>query len=200
MPIFRTSTQTERAAAQVGRCVVGQRRSRGGRLVQFQPPAILAVREVGVVQQLAAQRRSALGPRLAQPLRRGVTLLQPLVPLPTKLGPEHLRKLVKRSGQPGVEQAVLVVDLDHCHPRIRGVRLARIGITVQQQIPIVLPLQFDLRRIEEPHHVPALIGRTQPLNLRRQTVGGIERAVVERTEVDVDAALDELGGEVVESV
>ena len=168
--------------------------------MQFQRPAILAVGEVGVLQQLATQRLSTLGPHISQPLGGGVTPLQPLVPLPTQLPPEYLRELVERPGQPGVEQAVLVVDLDHRHRRVRGVCLAGVGIAVQQQGAIVLPLQFDLLGIEEPHHVPALIGCADLLDLRRQAVGGVERAVVERTEVNVDATLDELGGEVVESV
>ena len=138
--------------------LAGHLRNRGGRLVQFQRPAIQAVREVGVLQQLAAQRLSTLGPHISQPLRGGVTPLQPLVPLPTQFHPEYLRELVERPGQPSVEQAVLVVDLDHRHRRVRGVRLPGVGIAVQQQGSIVLLLQFDLLGIEEPHHMPALIG------------------------------------------
>ena len=100
-----------------------------------------------------------------------------------------------------MKQPVLVVDLDECHRRIFGVSAPRVGVAVRQQFAGVLFLQFQNLAVEKSDHVPPLErGVARLFDFLRKTVSGIEGAVIQQAQVDIDAIAFEPRDEVVEAV
>ncbi len=69
---------------------------------------------------------------------------------------KHVGKRIEITAHPGVDQAVLVVDLDERHRGIFGVREFRVGVQVREQLARMPLLRLHVRRVEEAHGVRRL--------------------------------------------
>ena len=185
------------ADAEDGRAAFDRRIDRRA-LVLLDVPAFQLPGQAGVDEHLRGQRFVARAPGLGKRRRAGISLAEPFVPLFPEVAGKHVGQRIEAAAHPGVDQAVLVVDLDQRHRGIFGIGEFRVGIQVREQLPRVTLLRLQVRGVEEADGVRGL--PVELVHLGIHAVADAEAAADKQVQVGVDPMLLQPGDEVIEAI